>query len=128
MTETAAEFIERKSAEWQATQGQPVRTKDVGREGWHRWSREAWTLLPQHNHAEKVLVIERWRLVSLEGIRAHEGGAEAGDIEYRFGYYIVGRIGRAAHRWTWGQFSPLIPHPDLQRLLDKAGADGTLFP
>jgi len=102
VTETAAEFIERKPAEWEAKRGQPVRTKDVGREG--------------------------WLLVEVEGVRAHEGGAQAGDVEYRFGYYIVGRIGRAAHRWTWGQFSPLIPHPDLQRLLDKARADGTLLP
>ena len=39
--------------------------------------------------------------------------AEPGDIDYRFGYYMVGRRGRAAGRWTWGQFSPHIPHADL---------------
>jgi len=72
-------------------------------------------------------VIERLRHVGRTGERGFVGGAVEGDIEYRFGYYIVGRIGRAAGRWVWGQFSPLIPQADLRVLLAKASSEGTLL-
>jgi hypothetical protein len=55
------------------------------------------------------------------------GGAKVGDLEYRFGYYLVGRIGKANGRWVWGQFSPMIPQEDLAQLLHKARAEGTLL-
>lgn len=128
MTETSAEFIARQTAKWERERERAIRTKDVGRQGYNTWIREAWTFHQQHNYAEKVLVIERLRRADVIGVRAFHGGAEAGDIEYRFGYYIVGRIGRAAGRWTWGQFSPFIPHADLYALLDRARAEGTLLP
>jgi len=128
MTETAAEFIARKNAQWEQARDVPIETKDVGRQGKHRWVREAWTWHVQHNYGEKAILIERFRNVGHVGTLAFDGGARAGDIEYRFGYWIVGRVGRAAGRWTWAQFSPLIPHPDLQVLLSKARAEGTLLP
>jgi hypothetical protein len=128
IAETAAQFIDRKNIQWERERTKPIRTKDVGREGFNTWIREAWTFHMQHNHSEKVLVIERLRRSAVLGVRAFLGGAEEGDIEYRFGYYIVGRIGRAAHRWTWGQYSPLIPHKDLDVLLAKARAEGTFLP
>jgi hypothetical protein len=124
--ETAAEFIARKSAAWGDERAGKIRTKDIGRTGEGTWVREAWTFLPQHNYSEKVLVIERIRFAEFTGISAHTGGAEVGDIEYRFGYFVVGRIGRAAGRWTWGQFSPFIPREDFEPLLRKARAEGTL--
>lgn len=127
MSETAAEFIARQSAKWERERERAIRTKDIGRQGFNTWVREAWTFHPQHNHAEKVLVIERLRRAQVIGVRAFLGGAEEGDIEYRFGYYVVGRIGRALGRWTWGQYAPFIPHPDLVVLLDKARADGTIL-
>lgn len=126
--ETAAEFIARKAANWKREQARQIKTKDIGREGFNTWIREAWTFHAQHNHPEKVLVIERLRRAAVIGVRATLGGAEFGDIEYRFGYYVVGRIGRAAGRWTWGQFAPFIPHADLQALLTKARAEGTVLP
>lgn len=51
--------------------------------------------------------------------RAVEGQKE-GDIEYRIGYYIVGRIGRAKDKWVWGQFCPIISANDLSELFIKA--------
>lgn len=126
-TESAEEFIARKDAAWRQEQVRPIRTKDIGRQGFNTWSREAWTFLVQHNYPEKVLVIERLRRGEVIGVRASPAGAKDGDIEYRFGYYVVGRIGRAAGRWTWGQFSPLIPHEDLGALLLKARTEGTLL-
>jgi hypothetical protein len=127
MAVSADEFIARQNAKWTKERSRPIRTKDIGRQGFNTWIREAWTLQVQHNHAEKVLVIERLRRAQVIGVRAFLGGAQEGDIEYRFGYYIVGRIGRAAGRWTWGQYSPFIPHEDLDVLLGKARSDGTLL-
>ena len=124
--ESAEDFIVRKSATWTAERDRLLRFKDIGRRGTHDWIREAWTWHVQSNYAEKAIVLERLRHIGRSGERALAGGAAQGDIEYRLGYYIVGRVGRAAGRWVWGQFSLLIPEQDLRILLDKARADGTL--
>jgi hypothetical protein len=101
--------------------------KDIGRQGKRLWAREAWTWLVQSNYPEKVFVIERLRYLELVGISGYDGDSVAvGDLEYRFGYYIVGKNGRVAGRWTWGQFSPMIPRADLAVLLAKARTEGTL--
>ena len=124
MAITAEAFIEQKDRQWRA-QKKRFRTKDVGRQGWNTWRRQAWTFMPQHNLPEKVFVIERLELGAPEGIITNKL-ARAGDIEYRIGYYIVGRIGRANDRWVWGQFCPLIPAADLEPLLAKARKEGTI--
>ena len=125
--ESAADFIARKSRQWE-TERRAIKAKDIGRRGWALWTREAWTWHVQTNYAEKVLLIERLRLTERVGDTAYAGGASVGDIEYRLGYYIVGRIGRAAGRWTWGQYSPLIPQADFDALFAKAHTDGTILP
>ena len=112
------------SAALAATWGAAAST---GGAGWALWTREAWTWHVQTNYAEKVLLIERLRLTERVGEIAYAGGASVGDIEDRLGYYIVGRIGRAAGRWTWGQYSPLIPQADFDALFAKARADGTIL-
>lgn len=124
--ESAQEFIERKSRQWESERELVRRWKDIGRQGTHNWVRDGWTFHVQHNLPEKVLVVERLRNVGRTGARAYAGGASEGDIEYRFGYWTVGRIGRAMGRWVWGQFSPMIPEPDLRQLLAKAGVEGTI--
>jgi hypothetical protein len=131
---TAEQFIEAQCRKWEIerkrAEAKPdhatFRTKDIGRRGSHGWMREAWTFHIQTNYRVKVLVIERLRNIGLTGEVAHPG-AQRGDIEYRFGYYILGRIGRAKGRWVWGQFSPFIPHDDLMTLLEKARAEGTFL-
>lgn len=119
----------RKSRQWEdaLAKSKRVRLKDISRRGVHGWIREAWTWHVQHNYSEKVLVIERLRSLGVTGERGFAGGAQVDDIEYRFGYFIVGRHGRVAGRWTWGQYSPLIPHDDLANLLAKARQEGTLL-
>jgi hypothetical protein len=128
MTETAAEFIARKNAQWERARDVPIETKDVGRQGKHHWVREAWTWHVQHNYGEKAILIERFRNVGHVGTLAFDGGARALGHRVPLWLLIVGRVGRAAGRWTWAQFSPLIPHPDLQVLLNRARAEGTLLP
>ena len=125
--ESAKEFIDRKDREWAEHRKRPIRMKDIGRAGFHYWNREAWTFMVQSNQPQKVFVVERVRHTRHEGERAMPGGAQVGDIEYRFGYFLIGRIGRANGRWIWGQFSPMIPQSDLARLLDKARSEGTLL-
>lgn len=76
-----------------------------------------------------MLSIERFRHLSLEGEEAYAGaGAREGDVEYRFGYFIVGRNGNRRGRWTWGQYAPFIPAEDVEPLLEKARHEGTLIP
>jgi hypothetical protein len=102
MTETAEQFIERKQRQWTEERDSPIRTKDIGRGSTLSWRREAWTLRPQSNYRAKVFSIERLRLIGEDGERAYADGAVVGDVEYRVGYWTVGRVGRAAGRWVCG--------------------------
>jgi hypothetical protein len=99
--------------------------KDVNREAIHVYRRDAWTFLVQATYAEAVTVLER--LTHLETIGAPAVPMELPAAEYRLGYFIVGRIGRASGKWTWGQFSPIMSAGDLERIVEKARAEGTLL-
>lgn len=100
--------------------------KDIGRKGKLVFRRVAWTFMPQTNLDKKVFVVERFVKEKKEGEHAYSGWQE-GKIEYRFGYYIVGQIGRAKDRWIWGQFCPIIPQEDLDSLIKKAKAEETII-
>ncbi len=99
--ETSDQFIARKDAQFKKTALKPL--KDVTRKGTHEFKREAWTFMVQYNIKTKVFSIERLRRVAINGETMHRE-LKIGDIEYRIGYWIVGQIGRAKDRWTWGQF------------------------
>lgn len=124
-TKSAEDFIKRKNE--YLRKNKIIKTKDIGREGRHVWIREAWTFMPQGNLDEKVFVVERLRKENYEGRLAREKQWKRGDIEYRIGYYIVGKIGRAKGKWVWGQFCPLIPAEDLKKLLEKAKKERTIL-
>jgi hypothetical protein len=123
-TETYKESIKRKDAEFK--QGKPIKMKDIGRKGRHFWQREAWTFVRQHNMTDKVFVVERIRRVRIDGRAVHAKTAKTGDVEYRIGYYVIGRNGSKKGRWTWGQFCPLIPQRDFSKLIKKATREGTI--
>jgi hypothetical protein len=120
MAEPADEFIARKSTELLA---RPVYARDIGGRGRLIWEREAVTLRQQSNYLEKVFMVERMKLVKVEGEQLREGGAKVGDREYRFGYYTVSRT----DKWWWGQFSIFIPADDLEALLAQARREGTIL-
>jgi hypothetical protein len=101
MTESARDFMSRKSREWEAERDRVLRFKDIGRQGTHRWIRKAWTFHPQSTYAEKVFVVERLENADSTGRVYSSVESRQGRIEYRFGYFIVGRIGRVAGRWVW---------------------------
>ena len=127
MTETASDFIVRKSAEWERerARGKLIQMKDVDREAIHVYRRDAWTFLVQDTYAEAVNVLER--LTHLETIGAPAVPMKLPAAEYRLGYFIVGRTGKVSGRWTWGQFSPIMSAGDLERIVEKARAEGTLL-
>ena len=124
-TESAKDFIERKNKQFKASN--TIKVKDIGRQGRHFWIREAWTFMPQSNLAEKVFVIERLRKESYEGKLTYKKQWKRGEIEYRIGYYIVGRIGRAKGKWVWGQFCPFVPEKDLKKFLKKGKKEKTIL-
>lgn len=100
--------------------------KDVGRKGKHHFIREAWTFMPQHNLDKKVFVLERLRNIKTDGKAAYRKTVRE-DIEYRLGYYIVGQIGNRKNRWTWGQFCPMIPKNDFDKLIKQGKAEGVIL-
>ena len=88
--------------------------KDIGREGKLNFVREKWAFIPASNLPQhKVFVIEKLRKVKPTGKLAYKKSWRYGEVEYRIGYYIVGRIGRAKNKWVWGQFCPIIPTADV---------------
>lgn len=124
-TETFEEFIKRKNLEFEKEKN--IKMKDIGREGRHIFVREAWTFLPQHNLCDKVFIFERLRKHEFTGKLSYEKSWKKGEIEYRIGYFIVGKIGRAKGRWIWGQFCPMIPQKDLEPLWNKAKKEGVII-
>ena len=115
LDESAERFIDRMVAQWKVSAA--VSGKDIGRQGRMHWVRVDWEFVRQGNQPEKVFAIERLRFERMEGVSAYGDAQIAGVEEYRIGYWIVGKIGRAAGEWTWGQFSPLIPVEDLTAVI-----------
>lgn len=127
--ESCQGFIERKKEEFQKKREKniPISMKDIGRKTKMFFIREAWTFMPQSNLDKKVFVIERLKKYTCDIEKmAYPESWKEGDIEYRFGYYIVGQIGRANNKWIWGQFCPIIPEKDLDRLMRLAKKEGTI--
>ncbi len=127
--ESVEEFIERKNSQFIEEKNNPpkIPMKDIGREGKIFFIREAWTFLAQSNLDKKVYVFERLRKTNYEGALAYNYAWKEGDIEYRIGYFIVGRIGRAKGKWIWGQFCPIILSQDFIPLIKKAIEDKVLL-
>lgn len=88
-----------------APRGKVIRMKDVNREAMHVYRRDAWTFLVQDTYAEAVIVLERLTHLETIGVPVPMKLPAA---EYRLGYFIVCRVGRASGNWTWGQFSPTM--------------------
>ena len=119
MNESAEEFIKRNEEEFKKNKNKPISFKDIGRKGRHLVIREAWVFMKQSNQPNKVFIFERLRKHSIEGKSAYITSA-VGSLEYRFGYYILGKIGKMNGRWTWGQYCPLIPTEDFKKLIKLA--------
>lgn len=122
--ESYKEFIKRKNREF--GKGNSIPMKDIGRKGKHYYHREAWTFMPQYNLDRKVFVVERLRAIKSDGKVAYRKTSKD-DIEYRIGYYIVGRIGNRKNKWTWGQYCSMIPKNDFKKLINKAKIEGTIL-
>ena len=118
--ETTKEFVTRKNKEF-GTKNKIIWMKDIGRKGRHGFKREAWVFLPASNLRDhKVFVFERLRHIERSGKFAYNNLRTLEYLEYRIGYYMRGQIRNAKSRWIWGQFCPMIPVKDLDRLLKMA--------
>jgi hypothetical protein len=124
--ESVLDFITRKDSQFKKMKSL-IPMKDIGRRGKFYFEREAWTFLPQHNLPKKVFIFERLRKVKFVGRISYGTAWKTGDIEYRIGYFIVGKINKANGRWIWGQFCPLIPAQDFNKLILKAKKDGVIL-
>jgi|SRR3989344_3184871 len=125
--ETIKEFIKRKQEQFERKKDQTVVMKDIGRGGKIHFIREGWTFMPANLKEHKVFVLERFRKVKFEGTLAYKKSWKTGEIEYRIGYFIVGRIGRVRDRWVWGQFCPILTAKDLKQLISKAEKESVLL-
>jgi len=109
--ETYKEFIKRKNKQF--GEEKAVSMKHISRKKRVYFLREAWTFMPEHK--EKVFIIERLK------------NKESNKICYRLGYYILGKIGKAKNKWVWGQFCPMFPKNDLEKIIKKAKEQKTIL-
>ena len=109
--ESAQNFIKRKAAKFK--EAKEISMKDIGRKRRNYFTREAWTFMPEHK--EKVFVVEKLKNKSTN------------KVCYRLGYYIIGKIGWAKDKWVWGQFCPMFPQGNLEKLLKKAKKEKTII-
>lgn len=124
--ETAKQFIDRKNKSFTEQANKLIGMKDIGRKGKFYFVRKAWTFMPQSNLAQKVFIIERLEKATTKGQITRKKNFLIGEIEYRIAYYIVSGYGRTKGKWVWGQFCPIIPLSDFDKLIRKARREGTL--
>lgn len=126
--ETANHFIKRRSDYFSLILQKYRETKkdkylkwlpDINRRGSYGLLREAWVFVRQYNITEKLFIIERFRRVKIKTPVTHKK-LKIGEIEYRIGYYMVGKNGTKKNKWTWGESCPIIPGKDLNKLIKKA--------
>ncbi len=120
--ESAQDFIQRKNEQFkkELEKNKQVSMKDIGRRGTLKFIREKWFFLPATNLPNaKVFRIEKLRKAKAEGELAYPEAWREGDVEYRVGYYMIGKIGRAKNKWVWGQFCPIIPVGDLEKIIKQ---------
>lgn len=118
--ETAQGFVKRKKSQFEQEldKKKVVSMKDIGRRGKIKFIREKWFFLPASNLSKsKVFVVEKLKKIKFEGKLAYQKSWKEGEIEYRIGYYTIGKIGRAKNKWWWGQSCPIIPAKDLRKIV-----------
>ena len=123
--ESWEEFVERK----ELTKQKEIFMKDISRKGRHVFLREAFAYQQQYNYENKYFTVERLKYLHFEGDKkgiANPISAKSGEIEYRFCYYVVGKIGRMNGKWTWGQYCPMIPAQDYEKLMQHAKEGGVI--
>ncbi len=127
--QTADDFIASKKEQFEKEKQKKKLRKmiDIGRKGHHNYLRTHWTFVRQHNNVQKVFTFERLELAEVRGKTVSVSVKDIGDIEYRIGYYIVGKNGTKKGKWTWGQYCPMIPANDLIHLMRKAVEEGTIL-
>ena len=127
--ESSQQFIKRKEKQFEKEKEscKKIGMKDIGRKTKMFFTREKWTLMQQSNMPQKVFLVEKLKKHSCDKDKmAYPKSWRDGDIEYRIGYYIIGRINKAENKWIWGQFCPIIPEKDLNLLINSAKKNGTI--
>jgi hypothetical protein len=70
--------------------------------------------LPQSNYPKKTFVLQEIEF-------------EDGKQEIRVGYYIIGKKPKMKDKWVWGQFCPMFPKVDLEKLIEKGRESGIIY-
>lgn len=125
MRRTSKEFIEEKMKEVSEHTAKCV-SKDIQYPKTKKhWIIESRTMMVQsETNDEKILVVERMKFEKATGQVLRE--TKKGSIQYRLGYFIVGKNGKKADKWIWGQYNPTIPETDFEKLLELARKEKTI--
>lgn len=132
---TANEFIDERKSRIKA--GLQIAMNDIGRATKRIFTIEASAFLVcKHLNSEnqpfKIFIFERIKAEKPEGKVSYDTweidkNSKHANIEYRFGYYIIGKNGNKTGRWTWGQYCPMIGHSDFIKIIAIAHKEGVIL-
>ena len=107
-----------------------IRMRDIGGKTHRYFYIEKAAFLPcKHLNKKgkefKIFTFERLKAIKpdknvLHDIWENESNSKYPNIEYRIGYFIIGKKGKAKDKWWWGQSCPMIGHEDFHKLIEIA--------
>ena len=102
--------------------------RDISNKGKHSFICDRFIHLQQSNSPEKYFIFERLVRAEIIGTTSAEN-LKTGDIEYRISYYIISRKenSQTPEKWIFGQFAPMIPAQDFEKLIQKARDEGVIL-
>lgn len=81
----------------------------------------------QSNLPQKVFFIDKLKKLNVDKSKlAYPHAWKVGEIEYRFGYYIISQYGQRKDHWVFGQFCPIFPLDDLKNILQEIKKEGII--
>lgn len=117
--ETFENFIERKKLE----KKKEKKFYDIGRKGHWFAKLQDMVYVSQYNSPDKYLTLEILKFTRSEG----ELIGSPCEIQYRFGYYMrckVSKGNKRLNQWVWGQYCPIMPIEDFNKLMNLAKEKG----
>jgi hypothetical protein len=50
----------------------------------------------------------------------HKLKYDDGSVEFRIGYYMIGRNPKMRGKWAWGQYAPMMTEQEMEEIFDRA--------
>lgn len=81
-------------------------------------------IVPVSNRVRRFEVIDEIKIVqstsNKKAIYLQKIKFDTGELEFRLGYYIIGKKPKMKNKWTWGQYATMLPAKDFKKIIKEA--------